>query len=66
MIITVTGVPIVEMNLNLLDDLEIIGNDLTFVKVLLMLNMDKCFIVGILAARACNLLSLKCSGIALS
>ena len=37
MIITVTGVATVEINLTLLDDLG-------FVKVLFMLNIDKCFI----------------------
>ena len=59
MIITVTGVPIAEMNLTLLDDQEVIGTDLRFGRVLFMLNMDMCFILGILLARVCNLSSFR-------
>ena len=59
MIITVTGVPLIEMNLTLSDDQEVIGIDLSFVKVLFMLNTDMCFILGILVARICNLSSFR-------
>ena len=55
MIITEMGLPIAEMNLTLLDDQEVIGIDLSFVKVLFMQNMDNCFILAILVT--CNLLS---------
>ena len=41
MITTATGVPIVEINLIPLEDQEVTGTDQSFVKVLLMLNMDK-------------------------
>ena len=58
-IITVTGIPIVEMNLILLDDQEVVCIDLSFVKVLFMLDMDICFILGILFARLCNLSSFR-------
>ena len=47
MIITVTEVPIAEINLTLLDDQEVIGIARRFAKVLFMLNTDKCFISGI-------------------
>ena len=47
------------MNLTLLDDQEVTGIDLSFVKVLLMLNTDICFISGILLARLCNLSSFR-------
>ena len=53
-IITVTVVPIVDMNLALLDGQEVLGIDLSFVKVLFMLNKDMCFISGILLTRLCN------------
>ena len=49
-IIPVTGVPIVEMNLTLLNDWEVIGIDPSFVKVLFMLNTNMCVISGILLA----------------
>ena len=42
-----------------LDDQGGIGIYLSFVKVLFMLNMDKCFISGILGVRACNLSSFR-------
>ena len=59
MIITVTGVPIVEMSLTLLDGQGVIGIDLSFGKVLIILNIDRCFISAILGARACNLSSCR-------
>ena len=68
MTITVARVPIVKINLILLDNQEVIGINLSFVKVLFMLNIEKCFILGILVAGAllhCHL-GLKCSWIALS
>ena len=46
----------VEMNLTLLGDQEIIFIDLSFVKVMFILNRDMCFISGILLARVCNLM----------
>ena len=57
MIITVTGVIIVKMNLTPVDNQEVTGIDLSYVKVLFMLNTDKCSILGILGARACNIMS---------
>ena len=54
MINTVTGVTTVEMNLIPLEFQDIIGTDQSFFKVLLMLNMAKCFISGILVATVCN------------
>ena len=54
-ITTVTGVTIMEMNLTPLEDQEVIGTDLSFVMVLLMLNTDKCFFLDILVAIAFNL-----------
>ena len=59
MIITVTRVPIVEMNLILLDDQEVMGNHLSFVKVVYMLNRDKCFIPAIIVASSCNLTTFR-------
>ena len=58
-ITTVTEVTIMDMNLTPLEDQEVIGTDQSFVKVLLMLNMDKCFILGILVAIAFNLWSFR-------
>ena len=58
-IITVTGVPIVEMSLTLLDDQEVIGIDLGFVKVFFMLNKDIVSFLGILLARLCSLSSFR-------
>ena len=54
MITTVTEVTIVEMNLILMECQDVIGTDQSFVKVLLMLKMDKCFISGIVVAMVCN------------
>ena len=47
------------MNLTLWDDKGVVGIDLSFVKVLFMLNTDMCFILGILLARLCNLSSFR-------
>ena len=55
MIITVTEVTILEMNLTLSEDQEVLGIDQSFVKVLLMLNMDKCFISRYFVTIVCKL-----------
>ena len=59
MTITVVGVPMVKNNLTFIGD-QILGvNDLSFVKVLFMLEMETCFISGNLLARASSLLSMR-------
>ena len=55
MIITVVGVPMVKNNLIFIWDQKLGINDLSFVKVLSILEMKTCFISGILLARAYNL-----------
>ena len=53
--ITVTGATIVEMNLILSEDQEVFGTDQSFVKVLLIWKIEKCFILGILVPMVYNL-----------
>ena len=52
MITVVQGVHIVGIILSMWADQCSVGNDLSFVRVLLMLNMEECFILGILVAMA--------------
>ena len=49
-IAVIIGVPFVESKFTSVDDQKVGGDDLHFVKVLLMLNTDMCFISGILLA----------------
>ena len=49
----------VENNLTLVDDQEVGGNDLIFVKVLFMLNTDMCFISEFLLTNFCKLSSVR-------
>ena len=58
-ITTVTGATIMEMNLTPLEDPEVFGTDWSFVKILLMLNIDASFILGILVAITFNLWSFR-------
>ena len=50
-IVVIIGVPIVKSNCTSMDDQKVVGDDLSFVKVLFMLNTDMCFISSILLAR---------------
>ena len=54
-IITVDGLPMVETNLTFMGDQKLSVNDLSFVKVLFILEMETCFISGIWLARVFNL-----------
>ena len=59
MIITAVGAPMVENILTLMGDQKLGIYDLSFVKVLFILEMETCFISGILLARASSSLSLR-------
>ena len=52
-------VPMVENNLNFVDDQKLGGNDLSFVTVLIILKMDTCFIQGISLAKVSSLSSVR-------
>ena len=59
MMITATGVPMLENIATFMGDQKLGGNDLSFVNILLILKMDMCFISGILLAKASSLLSVS-------
>ena len=50
-IVVIIGVPIIESNSTIVDDQKVGGDNLSFLKVLFMLNTDMCFFSGILLAR---------------
>ena len=51
----VIGVNMVGIILTTWEDQLVIGIDCSFIRVMLMLNMEKCSILGILVAIACKL-----------
>ena len=55
MIITAIGVPTIENNLIFMGDQTLDINDLSFINVLFILEMEACFVSGILLAKASNL-----------
>ena len=59
MMITAIGVPIVENIWTFRRDQKLGGNDLSFVNVLFILEMDTCFISGILLGKVSSPLSVK-------
>ena len=59
MMITIVGVPMVQNDLTFIGDQNIGVNDLNFVKVLFILEMETCFISGILQTRDSSLLPVR-------
>ena len=57
MIATFIGVNMMGIILTTWKDQWVTGIDHSFVRVLLMLNLEKCFISGVLVAMACKLWS---------
>ena len=56
---TIIGDNMVGITLTIWEDQWVMGIDHSFVRVLLMLNMEQCFISGILVAIACKSRSLR-------
>ena len=58
-IIAIMGVSMVEKSWTFVDDQKVGGNDIILVKVLFILNIDMCFISGILLAMLFSLSSVR-------